>query len=462
MKQVTTRIPFVLLSAVLLLLGSCSLFLGVESTVQAPMPPTVETPLADPVAPPTAQPGGLVVSADQSLGPISPYIYGTNFGPWVVVPFDLLDEAEVAGIRMLRFPGGEYGDRNNLRELEIDRFVTLARTMGAEPTINVRLRGGTPEQAAEMVRYANVEKDYGLVYWGIGNEPNLYPDDYQAEQFVADWRAIAEAMRAVDPTIKLLGPEVSQFTGGSDPGPSDAHVFLDTFLAANGDLVDVVTVHRYPFGTLTGDKPTVDQLMASSAEWDRLIPDLRERTQRLTGRDDLAVGVTEINTAWTKDIYDDTSPDSYFSALWLADVIGRMIGQDVDIMTHFVLQTKDNQGGWGLLASDSVRPAYYVYQLYQRFGQELLYTASDNDLVQLLAARRDDGALTLLAINRGAAPADMPLSLVGHPGGTADIFRLDADRVTAGTVGEMAETAELADGSRLSLPPYSATLIVLP
>lgn len=450
-----------LIPAFALILGACTL--GIETTVA---PPAVESTAAAPSvetlpADPTPQPGGLVVSAEQSLGPISPLIYGSNYGPWVVVPLDLLDEAKASGVRLLRFPGGEWGDRNNISELQIDRFVTFARDMGAEPTIHVRLLNGTPEQAAEMVRYANIEKGYGLRYWTIGNEPNLYPDDYSAEQFVVDWRSLAEAMLAVDPTIQLLGPEVNQFVGGPPPGPNDTNLFLDEFLKANGDLVDVVTVHRYPLGTTTGDRATVDELLATSAEWDRLIPDLRERIRNLTGRD-IPVGVMELNSYWTKDWGDVATPDSYSNAVWLSDVLARMIRQRVDLVAHFILVTKTDQGPWGLLGDTEPRPSYYVYQLYDRFGQEQLYAASGEELVTLVAARRDDGALTLMAINRGAEAAEMPLALVGHAGGTAEVYRLDADRVAAVTVGQVAETAEIADGSTIILPPYSATLFVLP
>ena len=30
-----------------------------------------------------------------------------------------------------------------------------------------------PEQAAELVRYVNIEKKYGVEYWAIGNEPTF-------------------------------------------------------------------------------------------------------------------------------------------------------------------------------------------------------------------------------------------------------------------------------------------------
>ncbi len=40
----------------------------------------------------------------------------------------------------------------------------------------MRLLDGTPEKAAELVRYTNIEKKYGVVYWSIGNEPNLFAE----------------------------------------------------------------------------------------------------------------------------------------------------------------------------------------------------------------------------------------------------------------------------------------------
>jgi hypothetical protein len=54
--------------------------------------------------------------------------------------------------------------------------------LGAEPSISVRLHGGTPEAAAELVRYTNIEQGYAVRYWSIGNEPSLYRD-YDTETY---------------------------------------------------------------------------------------------------------------------------------------------------------------------------------------------------------------------------------------------------------------------------------------
>jgi hypothetical protein len=128
-------------------------------------------------------------------------------------------------------------------------------------------------------------------------------------------------------------------------------------------------------------------------------------------------------------------------------------------VAHFVLQTNAGQGGWGLLARNDVRPAYYVYQLYQKFGQELLRTEFDTQsAVSLYAARRDDGTLTLIAINRGAETAVETVQLIGFtPGSAAAVRRLDATH-NADPVAPILFT----DVTALTLPAYSVTLFEIP
>jgi len=119
---------------------------------------------------------GLYVDAAQTVAQVSPYAYGANLGAFAL-PVDLLEEASQSGITFLRFPNGEYGDENNLRPNQIDLFISMAKIVGAEPSIIARLKDGTPEAAAELVRYTNIEKEYGVQYWYIGNEPTLYGED---------------------------------------------------------------------------------------------------------------------------------------------------------------------------------------------------------------------------------------------------------------------------------------------
>lgn len=427
-----------------------------------PLPTATATPFPTLTPVPSPVPGVLVVNAAADLGPISPLVYGTNYGPWAIVPLELKPQALESGVSFLRFPGGAFGDEYDLQPIHIDQFIALCRELGAEPSISVRLKNGTPEQAAALVEYANLRRGYGVRYWSIGNEPSLYASkyrmDYDTARFNREWRAFADAMRAVDPSIQLVGPDIHQFTADSDGNLKDVagRDWMREFLLANGDAVDVVSIHRYPFPTSATHPATVDDLRRNSREWDRTIPYLRQLIRETTGRD-LPVAVTEINSHWSSQTGSEATPDSFYNAIWYADVLGRLIRQRVDMVAHFVFHTRPGRGGWGLLASTEVRPTYYTFVLYRGFGQELLYASSDDADLSIVAARRDDGALTLMVINLGPVERTRTIRLEGfQPAGPAEVRRLDA-----GHNAELIEPEMVTDGATLRLPAQSATLYTL-
>ena len=455
----------------MLVMAACSQLPSETSTAVIPLTPTVTTsptpsPLPSWTPVPSPVPGGLYVDASQDLGPVNPLVYGSNYGPWIVVPAEMLPAAQAAHITYLRYPGGAFGDHNNLTHLDIDKFIAFARLMGAEANICVRLLDGTPEQAVDLLQYTRAQ-GYNVRYWSIGNEPNLYATmdqrpDYDTQRFNAEWRAIAQAMKAVDPNIILIGPDVSQYTANPAYNPHDraGRDWLREFLIANGDLVDIVSIHRYPFPTgVSAPPPTIDDLRRNSPEWDETIPYLRQVIRETAGRD-LPVAVTEVNSNWNKAGGGEATPDSFYNAIWWADALGRMIRNGVDIVAQFNLVTTGNQGGWGLLARAEPRPTYYVYMLYQRFGSQRVYASFPEGYVSIYAARRaEDGALTLMVINRGAEAATPLLRLEGFTtDGAAETLLFDAGHPT---VSEIAPSL-IADGTTLELPPQSITLYILP
>lgn len=403
-------------------------------------------------------PAELVVDPEQRLGSISPYVFGTNYGPWMNISLGLWPQLEAAGLTYLRFPGGNWGDEHDLSGEQIDAFMELARRSGAEPAISVRLRGGSPESAARVVSYTNITRGYRVRFWSIGNEPSLYPD-YDTARYNREWRAFAQAMRAVDPHILLIGPDTHQYTGdpASDPVDAAGRSWLREFLIANGDLVDIVAIHRYPFPAGT-DTPPLESasLLANSREWDTIIPELRREIRVTTGRD-YPVAVTEVNSHWTDATGGEATPDSFYNAIWWADVLGRLIRQRVDIVAHFALQTDTPNGGWGLFGESTPRPTYSVYQLYRQFGRELVSATTNDTDVSVYAALRADGRLTIIVINMGHHDT-RPFLRFGPPGtsGLAEIWRLDT-RQPGQKIGELT----LASGDPIYLPAHSVSLYVV-
>jgi hypothetical protein len=451
----------------ILMLCACVPSAPTQSPVTPPASATpTQTPPPTPTLNPTPVPDTLFVDPSQSLGPISPLVYGSNYGPWLTVPFYMLPQTFESGITILRFPAGAWGDHNNVTPLQIDQFMDFANQLGATAIFHVRLLDGTPEQAAEMVRYTNVEKNYNVRYWSIGNEPTLFDaelknrgESYDTERFNREWRTFAEAMKKVDPTIQLVGAEINQFSFDPSPGattnfgPRDEEWFVE-FLKANGDLVDIVSFHRYPFpSSRTSGPPSIDELRANAREWDKIIVHARELIHQYTGRD-LPIAVTEFNSAYDKSVGGEATPDSHYNAIWLADVLGRMIKNDVFMANEWALTAKGGFGGLGLIGPFDVYPAYYTYQLYKKFGTELVYSSSDDPGLSIYAARNEDGALTILVINLSSEEKTKPIRISDQTSISAEVWLFDQTH-RAENVG----VVELSDS--ITAPPHSISLYMV-
>lgn len=444
----------------LLCLGLCLVACNGEKVLTpAGTPPPTALPTFTPV--PSPMPGGLYVDAGQPLGPISPFVYGSNYGPWVAVPAAMLPQAFESGVTIFRFPAGAWGDNNSLKNYQIDQFMTFIAQFGATASISVRLKESTPEIAAEWVRYVNLEKGYNIRYWSIGNEPTLYADElaegYDTARFNQEWRAIAQAMKAVDPSILLLGPELHQFTAdpAANPKDSSGRDWMTEFLRANGDLVDIIAIHRYPFPRNQANA-TIPDLRQNAREWDQIIPYLRQLIRNETGRD-LPIAVTEFNSHYSKAISGEATPDSHYNAIWLADSLGRMIRNGVFMVNHWMLTSQGGQGGWGLIGTSALRPSYYVYQLYQQFGTELFYSSSDDEDVTVYASGRDDGTLTILLINLKSEAVNTTLTLANGQSGNAQTWLFDASHPAS-----QLEPTTITPTTSLTLPAESVTLFQLP
>src|SRR5680860_152988 len=96
-------------------------------------------------------------------------------------------------------------------------WVKKIQALGAEPILQVS-QYQAAEAAADLVRFFNIEKPDGVApikYWNIGNEPWLQakrpPLDTMGAFVEAYFKPIAAAMKAVDPTIKIYGPDFCDY-----------------------------------------------------------------------------------------------------------------------------------------------------------------------------------------------------------------------------------------------------------
>lgn len=405
------------------------------------------------------EPSALRVDAKNVLGEISPYTYGSNFGVYSAIPAGYMAEAQASAVRYLRWGGG-FVDQRELTPGNIDTFMLNAKIVGAEPAITVRLYDSTPEQSAEDLHYANVTKGYNVRYWSIGNEPTLFAGlfdtEYDTERFNREWRAHAEAMLAVDPDIVLIGPDVHQYPGVPELNLKDAagRDWMEEFLKANGDLVDIVSIHRYPFPRSAANPViTKDDLRQNSREWDdNIIPYLRSVIREIVGHD-LPIAVTEVNSSWANNIAGEATLDSHYNAIWYGDVLGRLIRQQVDIVAYWSFASPDTSFG---LLGPTIRQPYYTFQMYQHFGTQAVMSDSNVPDVYVYAALREDGALTVMVINMAYEPVTVPLVLDGfEPAAEAEVWLFDPEN-------RAISPGEQPFSTTLNLSAESMTLYIIP
>jgi len=192
---------------------------------------------------------------------------------------DYIDAMKELKITNMRWPGGNYlmgynwkdgigpkdqrpkrinlawgGIDNN--HVGTDEWMELNKSIGSENIVGVNLGLGTILDAAYLVEYCNYKggtyysdlraknghpQPYNVKIWDLGNEVDGLPWELghkTAENYVETAREAAKAMRAVDPTIKLVGSGSSYYAG-------DWLHWNRTVLNGIGDRISYLSIHRY-------------------------------------------------------------------------------------------------------------------------------------------------------------------------------------------------------------------------
>jgi hypothetical protein len=340
-------------------------------------------------------------------------------------------ETQVAALapRFMRV-GGYNNDANVPNPFDqpaLDTMIAYARAIDAEPILQVPLLADTDGQpatadtAAAMVTYANVTKGYGIKYFSIGNEPDLYPTmglpsnsamparpGYTAEQYCTDAATFVAAMKAADPTIQIVGPDLAyQYTPGTD--------WLTPILSVCGDLFDVVAVHRYPFASAQATLPAA---AADPARFRAAINSIRGIMQA-TGQGAKPLAITEMNIAYDATTGTPTAaaPGTVPSGLWLADVVGDAL--ELDLWTAAMWDISDpdqySLGLIGLPPAHAQRPEYYAYALYAASaGPTLVDVTSAPPGVSAHPTRTAAGDAThVVVINWNQSPTAVAFQVTG-------------------------------------------------
>lgn len=195
--------------------------------------------------------------------------------------WDVIENMKKLGIRLLRWPGGNFSGEYNWKdgllprdmrapfqsylwletqphtwgydfhEINTDDFLCLCEEIGAEPFITINPTWNTPQDSADWVEYCNgdVSTPYGALrakngrvepyhvkFWSLGNEfgyGHMEGTNGPAE-YAAAVRLHAEKMLAVTPDLRLCS---------SGPYPDAA--WAEKSAKALSDVARVVSLHHY-------------------------------------------------------------------------------------------------------------------------------------------------------------------------------------------------------------------------
>ncbi len=386
-----------------------------------------------------------VVALDlrQSL-PINPAILGVNVFPeigtisrdnangFMQYSSSLAAGFRYAQIKLLRFPGGVWGEEHYPSLDQLSAFATLLQQVDADGMAQVRLsgpiNGGFTELnditnrvyiAGRWVDFLNNPRSdqriggfahapyHPIKFWSVGNEPDTLINPatgqkYTVGGYVQDFIQYSLAMHRIDPTIKVFGPEISEFYGpGAGPSDADGTLWMEGFLQGVGayeranhvTLLDGVSFHRTLFAN-AAQAPYA--FLSSTGEWNYLLPALRELIAQNLKRD-APIAITAINTNPTN----QQAPSRGLAALWWADTLGTLMDQQVGYVAF-----SSAAGGntpYSLFSADGQQPTpmFRVMELFSHLQHNLIPLEVQRDPVSMYATQDDNHqTVSLLFVNK--------------------------------------------------------------
>ena len=351
-----------------------------------------------------------------------------------------------------------YGTTNDI-SLGTDEEGNDWRTAGYWARLRTLTAASNPDNQYDFLAIGRAAP-IAIKYWEVGNENyGTWETDYNTNSPYRKNEGWTYAMRAsnyfkfmkmVDPTIKVgivvapgedgyqngytAHPVVNPRTGATHYGWTPQVL---TFLKNMGITPDFAVHHVYPEYTGGESDPL---LLQASVNWAIDTTDLRQQITDYFGPPgtNIELVCTENNSNSGSQGKQSTS---LVNALYYADSLGQLMKTEFNAFVWWDLRNgSDSSGsfdsslyGWrnvgdlGMVSGTTVRyPPFYAAKLMHYFtqpGDSILGTSSDFLLLSAYAARRANGGLSLLVLNKDtSANFAAQISLAGFvPDATAGI-----------------------------------------
>ncbi len=365
-------------------------------------PPVVTPPV---VVPPTTT----VVGTK-----ISPMLVGNNV--WYKNPTDQIWNLTAAcGLGSLRIGGNNYNDGMPTKAELLD-WVKRIQAMGAEPIMQVS-QYGSAATAADYVKYFNVDLASGkaIKYWNIGNEPwlelNQPATSTMGAVVEAYFKPLAAAMKAVDPTIKIYGPDecyymedaMNDLFGGKNN-------IAGKVTGKNYYYCDGLSWHRYPQdGNIDLAYAGIDDFKASIIKCKTKIDAVNIQLGR-TGDDALGWAIGEFNAK------DGSRVHSWKNGQMFAGVLDLCMKYGATYATTWSMyENSGSRTGTDFSfidgANKTPRPSYRHMQMIAK-NFKGIYADGKSSLSDIITFGSVDGTtISVMIMNRANTPATFTLHL---------------------------------------------------
>ena len=341
-----------------------------------------------------------------------------------------------------------------------DEFIAFARAAGAEPsiTVNVEGRGATVDEAAAWVEYCNgpatskygamraangYPAPFGVKLWEIGNE--IWGDwvrgHSDAETYARNLNRYARAMRAVDPSIKLIAVGDNNMNWNR------------TVLQTAGQNIDYLAIHHYYGRHEAGNDLT--KLLARPLFFERFYQDLARLLRELRLDDRVKLAINE----WGLDLTMDRqySIDAAMYGARLMNVFER--SGDLVHMSA----VSDLVNGWpgGIIQAGRhsvfVTPIYLVNKLYNENRGDVRLASSVNNPELDVAASRSGNRIFIKAVNMSSGSLATTITLDG----VLPVGRAQIDTIAGLAVGVERKSAPAGRRFTVKLPEHSVSVITV-
>ena len=337
-----------------------------------------------------------------------------------------------------------------------DEFVAFARAAGAEPSITVNVEGGgaTVEEAAAWVEYCNgpATSKYGAMraanghpapfavkFWEVGNE--IWGDwvrgHSNAETYARNYNRYAKAMRAVDPSIKLIAVGDNNMNWNR------------TVLRAAGESIDYLAIHHYYGRHEAGNDPL--NLMARPLFFERFYREVGQLLHELGLERRVKLAINE----WGLDLPTERqySMESALYGARLMNVFERS-GELVEMSA-----VSDLVNGWpgGIIQAGRhnvfVTPIYLVNQLYSTHRGDVRLATDVNSPYLDATASRSGNTIFIKAVN---------MNLTNSLTTTISVRGLTPTRsATVKTFADLKITTRSTRIGAVTLPAKSVSIIII-